>query len=75
MSPTPHPRPSLIHDAPYVAQVYGGDGLASSPLALPGAKARAVEIFSFAKSYQMVSSRGAAGFDLVRLGLTEFDRV
>ncbi|KAI8475100.1 MAG: class I and II aminotransferase [Monoraphidium minutum] len=43
----------LINDNPYVAQVYGGSGLSASPLALPGAKARTIEIFSFAKSYQL----------------------
>lgn len=48
-------------------QVYDGSGLASSPLALPGAKARTVELFSFAKSYQIVSRRFRVGsrFDWV----------
>jgi aspartate/methionine/tyrosine aminotransferase len=47
------PAPRLINDNPYIAQVYGGSGLAASALAQPGAKARTVELFSFAKSYQL----------------------
>lgn len=47
----------LINDNPYVAQVYGGSGLATSPLTRPRALERTVELFSFAKSYQMVRFR------------------
>jgi hypothetical protein len=57
--PPPTCRRSLINDNPYVAQVYDGSGLAASALAQPGAKARTVELFSFAKSYQ-ARGRGAA---------------
>lgn len=59
MMPGPHP------------QVYGGSGLATSPLTQPGAKARAVELFSFAKSYQMV--RGADGTSAAWSGTMEDD--
>lgn len=34
-------------------QVFDEPGIASSPLALPGAVDRCVELFSFAKSHQM----------------------
>jgi aspartate/methionine/tyrosine aminotransferase len=34
-------------------QVFDEPGIASSPLALPGAAERCVELFSFAKSHQM----------------------
>lgn len=43
----------LIHDNPYQSQVFEEPGTASSPLALPGAAERCVELFSFAKSHQM----------------------
>ena len=39
-------------------QVYEGSGLATSPLTLPGAMACTMELFSFAKSYQMVGFDG-----------------
>ncbi|KAF6258817.1 class I and II aminotransferase [Scenedesmus sp. NREL 46B-D3] len=42
----------LVHDNPYVCQVYDRDA-AVSPLSLPGAVSRCVELFSFAKSYQL----------------------
>eukprot|EP00775_Hariotina_reticulata_P005383 gene5383-5618_t len=42
----------LIHDNPYVGQVYDA-AAAPSPLSLPGAAKRCVELFSFAKSYQL----------------------
>ncbi|KAF8061968.1 dapL [Scenedesmus sp. PABB004] len=42
----------LIHDNPYVHQVFDAPA-AVSPLALPGASARVVELFSFAKSWQL----------------------
>lgn len=45
----------LIHDNPYVDQVYEGE--APSPLALPGAKERVVELFSLSKSYHLAGFR------------------
>ncbi|APD09339.1 MULTISPECIES: aminotransferase class I/II-fold pyridoxal phosphate-dependent enzyme [Thermus] len=45
----------LIHDNPYVDQVYEGE--APSPLALPGAKERVVEFFSLSKSYNLAGFR------------------
>lgn len=45
----------LIHDNPYVDQVYEGE--APSPLALPGAKERVVELFSLSKSYNLAGFR------------------
>lgn len=45
----------LVHDNPYVDQVY--DGEAPSPLALPGAKERVVELFSLSKSYNLAGFR------------------
>lgn len=41
----------LVHDHPYVDQVFEGEP--QSPLALPGAEERVVELFSFSKSYHM----------------------
>mmetsp|Transcript_13601 Transcript_13601/g.36789 ORF Transcript_13601/g.36789 Transcript_13601/m.36789 type:complete len:391 (+) Transcript_13601:273-1445(+) len=45
----------LIHDNPYVDQVYSGR--ASSPLALPGGRDVCVELFSFAKSFHLAGFR------------------
>ncbi|PZA05870.1 MULTISPECIES: aminotransferase class I/II-fold pyridoxal phosphate-dependent enzyme [unclassified Meiothermus] len=45
----------LVHDNPYVDQVYAGQ--APSPLALPGGKERVVELFSFSKSYHLTGFR------------------
>ena len=45
----------LVHDNPYVDQVY--DGEAPSPLALPGARERVVELFSLSKSYNLAGFR------------------
>ncbi|NHK39307.1 aminotransferase class I/II-fold pyridoxal phosphate-dependent enzyme [Thermus thermophilus] len=45
----------LVHDNPYVDQVYEGE--APSPLALPGAKERVVELFSLSKSYNLAGFR------------------
>jgi aspartate/methionine/tyrosine aminotransferase len=45
----------LVHDNPYVDQVYAGQ--APSPLALPGGKERVVELFSFSKSYHLAGFR------------------
>ncbi|WP_114313037.1 aminotransferase class I/II-fold pyridoxal phosphate-dependent enzyme [Thermus caldifontis] len=45
----------LVHDNPYVDQVYEGE--APSPLALPGAKERVVELFSLSKSYHLAGFR------------------
>jgi hypothetical protein len=45
----------LVHDNPYVDQVYQGE--APSPLALPGAKERVVELFSLSKSYNLAGFR------------------
>ncbi len=41
----------LVHDNPYVDIVF--EGRALSPLALPGARERVVELFSLSKSYHM----------------------
>jgi aspartate/methionine/tyrosine aminotransferase len=41
----------LVHDNPYVDIVF--EGKAPSPLALPGARERVVELFSLSKSYHM----------------------
>jgi len=51
----------LINDNPYIAQVFDGRGLATSPLTQPGAKRRTIELFSFAKSYQMVRGQARLG--------------
>ncbi len=45
----------LVHDNPYVDQVYEGE--APSPLALPGARERVVELFSLSKSYNLAGFR------------------
>ncbi len=45
----------LVHDNPYVDQVYEGE--APSPLALPGAKERVVELFSLSKGYNLAGFR------------------
>ncbi|WP_135257354.1 aminotransferase class I/II-fold pyridoxal phosphate-dependent enzyme [Thermus caldilimi] len=45
----------LVHDNPYVDQVYEGE--APSPLALPGGKERVVELFSLSKSYNLAGFR------------------
>jgi aspartate/methionine/tyrosine aminotransferase len=45
----------LIHDNPYLDQVFAGQ--APSPLALPGGRERVVELFSFAKSYHLAGFR------------------
>ncbi|GAA5334886.1 aminotransferase class I/II-fold pyridoxal phosphate-dependent enzyme [Thermus hydrothermalis] len=45
----------FLHDNPYVDQVYEGE--APSPLALPGAKERVVELFSLSKSYNLAGFR------------------
>ncbi|TFU26430.1 aminotransferase class I/II-fold pyridoxal phosphate-dependent enzyme [Thermus tengchongensis] len=45
----------LVHDNPYVDQVYQGE--APSPLALPGGKERVVELFSLSKSYNLAGFR------------------
>lgn len=45
----------LVHDNPYVDQVY--EGKAPSPLALPGGRARVVELFSLSKSYNLAGFR------------------
>ncbi len=45
----------LVHDNPYVDQVYEGE--APSPLALPGARGRVVELFSLSKSYHLAGFR------------------
>lgn len=37
----------------WLHQVFEEPGIASSPLSLPGAAERCVELFSFAKSHQM----------------------
>ncbi|KHG66421.1 succinyldiaminopimelate aminotransferase [Thermus sp. 2.9] len=62
----------LIHDNPYVDQVYEGE--APSPLALPGAKERVVELFSLSKSYNLAGFR--LGFALgSEEALTRLERV
>ncbi len=45
----------LVHDNPYVDQVY--EGQAPSPLALPGGRERVVELFSLSKSYHLAGFR------------------
>ncbi len=45
----------LVHDNPYVDQVYQGE--APSPLALPGGRERVVELFSLSKSYNLAGFR------------------
>lgn len=45
----------LVHDNPYVDMVF--EGKAPSPLALPGARERVVELFSLSKSYHMGAFR------------------
>jgi len=45
----------LVHDNPYVDQVYAGQ--APSPLALPGGRERVVELFSLSKSYHLAGFR------------------
>ncbi|MCX7848731.1 aminotransferase class I/II-fold pyridoxal phosphate-dependent enzyme [Thermus sp.] len=45
----------LVHDNPYVDQVYEGE--APSPLALPGGRERVVELFSLSKSYNLAGFR------------------
>jgi len=45
----------LVHDNPYVDMVF--EGSAPSPLALPGARERVVELFSLSKSYHMGAFR------------------
>ncbi|WP_243028784.1 aminotransferase class I/II-fold pyridoxal phosphate-dependent enzyme [Thermus albus] len=45
----------LVHDNPYVDQVYEGE--APSPLALPGGRERVAELFSLSKSYHLAGFR------------------
>lgn len=54
----------LVHDNPYVDQVYEGE--APSPLALPGARERAVELFSLSKSYHLAGFRLASPWVMKR---------
>lgn len=42
----------LLYEPCLIVQVYDGSA-ATSPLSLPGAKARVIELFSFAKSFQL----------------------
>ncbi len=41
----------LVHDNPYIDMVYEGEAV--SPLTLPGALERTIELFSFSKSFHM----------------------
>ncbi|MER3443268.1 MAG: succinyldiaminopimelate aminotransferase [Meiothermus sp.] len=45
----------LVHDNPYLDQVYAGKAV--SPLALPGGRERVVELFSLSKSFHLAGFR------------------